>query len=171
MDKPTAEEYAPAFAGYIARVTESDVLGVLAGQPEELRALARTIAPEREQYRYAAGKWSVREVVGHMTDVERVMGYRAFAIGRGDRTHLPGFDDPAYIAASRYDERSLRDLVEDFVLVRAANLRVLEAFDPAEWVRRGIANENTVSVRALAFIMAGHFRHHMESLKSKYGIG
>ena len=169
-ERPAAEEHAPFFAGYVKLVPETDVLPVLAAQPAELRRLAASVPADRETFRYAPGKWSIREIFGHIGDAERVFGYRAFCISRGDQTPLPGFDENDYIAESAYDERTVAELADDFAGLRAANLAVLGRLDPARWARGGNANGNPVSVRALAFIMAGHVRHHLGVLKARYGV-
>jgi hypothetical protein len=169
-ERPAATEYAPFFAGYVSLVPETDVLPVLAAQAEEIRRLAASVPRDRETFRYAPGKWSVRELVGHIGDAERVFGYRAFCISRGDQAALPGFDENDYIDESAYDEQPLADLAGDFAALRASNLAVLGRLDPARWSRVGNANGNAVSVRALAFIMAGHARHHVGVLKTRYGV-
>jgi hypothetical protein len=169
-ERPTKAEYAPFFAGYVSLVTEGDVLSVLEAQAGELRQLAAAVPEERETYRYAPGKWSLREVVGHVTDAERVFGYRAFCISRGEQASLPGFDENDYVARSSYDRQRLADLVSEFAAVRDANLRFLRGLDAQGWGRLGVANRNPVSVRALAFIMAGHVRHHVGVVRSRYGI-
>jgi hypothetical protein len=169
--RPTADEYAPFYAGYIGKVTEDDVLPVLAEQPAILRRLAAAVPTERETYRYAPGKWSVREVAGHLGDAERVFGYRAWRISRGDTTPLSGFDENRYVEASNYGERPLAELVEELAALREANLALLRALPPEAWPRLGTANNNPISVRALAYIMAGHVRHHLEVLRERYGVG
>lgn len=168
--RPEATEYAPFYASYVARVPEEEVLPVLAGQVVEIRALAAAVPPERETFRYAPGKWSVREVLGHVTDGERLFGYRALAIGRGDRSPLPGFDEQAYMVHAGFDEVPLADLAEDFAAAREANLRMLGRFDRDAWLRVGTANATPVSTRALAWIMAGHVRHHLAILEERYGV-
>jgi DinB family protein len=170
MNRPELDEYAPFYAGYVSLVPESDALAVLAAQPAELRTLAAAIPEERETHRYAPGKWSVREVFGHLTDGERVFGYRAFCISRGDKASLPGFDEKEYIAGSDYDERPLAELAFDFTALRGSNLAVLRRLDAEVWGRSGIANGTPVTVRALAFIMAGHVRHHLGVLRTRYGV-
>jgi DinB family protein len=168
--RPAPDEYAPFFAGYVSLVPEPDALAVLRAQPGEIERLARAVPTERETYRYAPGKWSVREILGHIGDAERVFGYRAFCISRGDHTPLPGFDENTYVAESAYDARSAAALAADFALLRAANLAVLDRLDEARFGRIGNANGKPVSVRALAFIMAGHVRHHLGVLKARYGL-
>jgi hypothetical protein len=169
--RPAADEYAPFYAGYVSLVPEGDPLAVLKAQPGELLRLAGSVSPERERYRYAPGKWSVREVVGHLADAERVFGYRAFCISRGEQAPLPGYDEKAYMVGSGFDERPLSEHVQELALLREANLRVLRRLDAGGWCRRGTANASPVTVRALAFIMAGHVRHHLSVLRERYGVG
>jgi hypothetical protein len=170
LPRPSVSEYAQFYAGYVSRVPESDILGVLGGQAEELLRVARSVPPSREQYRYAPGKWSIREVFGHLIDAERVFGYRAFCITRGEHRPLPAFDEQAYVASSRYDQRTLPDLVREFTMVRGSHMAFLTTLGEAEWGRSGIAAEAPVSVRALAFIMAGHLRHHLNVLTTRYDV-
>ena len=127
MRRPRDDEYPGSCRDYVGLVPEDDILTVLARQPEELRALASRVPRDRESFRYAAGKWSIREVIGHMTDGERVFGYRAFCISRGDQVSLPGFDENEYVAASGYDRRPLGELVGVFSALRAANLAEFRA--------------------------------------------
>ena len=169
-ERPTKAEYAPFFAGYVSLVTEGDVLAVLEAQPGELHQLAAAVHGGRETYRYQPGKWSLREVFGHLTDAERVFGYRAFCISRGEQVPLPGFDENDYVARSSFDQQPLAHLVSEFAALRDANLHFLRRLDDAGWGRLGVANENPVSVRALAFIMAGHVRHHIGVVRSRYGV-
>lgn len=169
--RPEATEYAPFYESYVSRVSEEEILAVLAGQVVEIRRLAAAVPAEREGHRYAPGKWSVREVLGHVTDCERLFGCRALCIGRGDRQPLPGFDEQAYMVHAGFDGVPLADLAEDFAAAREANLRMLRRFDAGAWRRVGTANGVPVSTRALAWIMAGHVRHHLAVLEERYGIG
>lgn len=171
IEKPGESEYASFYAGYIARVPAESVLEILDRQSGQLRELASTASPEQQEFRYAPGKWSVREVVGHLIDGERVFGYRAFRISRGDQTPLPGFDENEYVAASNYHHRDLASLAEEFALVRAGNLAVFKGLSEEDWRRIGTANGYPISVRALAFIMAGHVEHHVALLGERYGLG
>jgi DinB superfamily len=170
IERPGESEYAPFYAGYVAKIAAVDVLDVLERQSEQLRELASVASPEQQVFRYAPGKWSVREVVGHLIDGERVFGYRAFRIGRGDQTPLPGFDENQFVAASDYDRRDLASLTDEFALVRAANLAVFRGLSEADSRRIGTANGQPISVRALAFIMAGHVEHHLAILGERYGL-
>ncbi|HXM47732.1 MAG TPA: DinB family protein [Pyrinomonadaceae bacterium] len=169
--QPLESEYAPDYQGYIGQVTEQEILPVLRSQLDALDVLLGRVTPERETYRYAEGKWSIREIAGHLIDGERVFGYRAFAIARGDRNNMPGFDQNEYILTSPYNRIDLEDLLSEFRLARLSNIAMLRTLDDESWMRIGTANDNQVSVRALAFIMAGHVRHHMEVLRERYELG
>lgn len=168
--RPADTEYAPFYASYIARVPETDPLPALEAQPAELHRLADRIAPEDETFRYAPDKWSVRQVIGHMIDTERVMGYRAFCIGRGEGKPLPGFDEKDYVANADSEERSVKELAHEFAAVRHANLWTIRRWAPEDWDRVGNANGKSVSARAIAYIMAGHVRHHIALLRERYDI-
>ena len=171
IERPNDSEYAPFYSGYIAKIPAADVLEILESQISQLRELAAATSPEQQVFRYAPGKWSVREVFGHLIDGERVFGYRAFRIGRGDQTPLSGFEENDYVAASGYHRRELASLADELALVRAANLPVFRTLSEEEWRNMGTANGHPISVRALAFIMAGHVRHHLDILSERYGLG
>lgn len=166
---PPADEYAPAFAGYVARILDGeDILAALARQGDEAVALLSGVPASRGDYRYAPGKWSIKEIVGHLSDTERVFAYRALRIGRGDATPLPGYDDQAYVPQQRAADRPLVDLVEEWGAVRLATVALLKNLPPAAWPRKGIAGGHPASVRALAYVIAGHTRHHLEVLEARY---
>jgi hypothetical protein len=170
MNRPAETEYAPFYAGYVGLVPETDVVAVLEEQKDVFRRFAAAVPPDRERHRYAEGKWSIREVAGHLVDGERVFGYRAFAFSRGERAPLPSFDENAYVAASLYDRVPLADLVGELLGVRDANLAMLRRLGEAEWSRVGTASGKPISVRALGFVMAGHPRHHLGVLRERYGV-
>lgn len=170
MNRPAETEYAAFYAGYVSLVPEADVLSVLEGQKDAFRRLAAGVGSERERHRYAAGKWSIREVAGHLADAERVFGYRAFAFSRGEKAPLPSFDENEYVAASGYDHVPLADLVAELITVRDANLAMLRRLTEREWAHVGTASGKPISVRALGFIMAGHPRHHLGILRERYGV-
>jgi hypothetical protein len=170
IERPAEGEHNPYYSKYISLVTEEDVLGVLDRQLETIRALAASLSPDRETYRYAKGKWSVRQVIGHLIDAERVFGYRAFRISRGDETPLSGFDENTYVERSPYEGVAATILAEEFAHVRGANLAMLRQLDAARFVLKGTANNNPISVRALVYIMAGHVRHHLNGLRQNYGV-
>jgi hypothetical protein len=168
--RPADNEYAPFYAGYVSLVPEEDVLLALERQVDEVRALCSAVPKDRERLRYAAGKWSVREVIGHLVDGERVFGYRAFCISRGEQGALPSFDENAYVGASRYDAVSLAEIARELVAVRETNLLALRRLDGDAWTRVGTASGKPVSVRALAYVMVGHVRHHLAILRERYGV-
>lgn len=169
--RPFDDEYAPFYAGYVELVPETDVLPVLEAQSEELRRAAEAVPADRETFRYAPGKWSVREVFGHMADAERLFAYRALSIARGNDVELPDFDENASMGPARFDARPLASLVDELVAVRAANLPLYRHLAPEDWLRVGTAAGSPVSVRALAFMAAGHVRHHLGVLRERYGVG
>ena len=170
LARPEAAEYAPFYAGYVARVSEDDVLKALSKQQDEVRALAGSLPLAKESFRYADGKWSVRQVLGHLVDGERVFGYRAFCFSRGEQAALPGFDENEYVAAAGADRFPAAELAEEFAAVRASNLLFLRRLSAAEAARVGTASGKPISVRALAYIMAGHPRHHLAVLRERYGV-
>jgi len=171
VGRPEADEIPSHYVGYIKRVPELDPVIVCAAQIEETATLLRGLSEEDARYRYGRGKWSVKEVVGHLADVERIMAYRALRIACGDTTPLPSFDENAYVPIAKFDNRSLADLVGELRTVRAATLALLRTFDSEAWRRRGTASGKPVSVRALAFMIPGHERHHLEILRTRYGVG
>jgi hypothetical protein len=170
MPRPNESEYAPYFSRYIDRVTETDIFPVLDGQLELMRGVVARARGARERFAYAPGKWTIREVAGHVSDTERVFGYRAFVFGRLDVNALPGFDENTYVQNARFGDIPLADIVGEFAHVRQANIQLLRGLAPACWDASGVANGRTVSVRALAFLMAGHVRHHLKGLAENYGV-
>jgi hypothetical protein len=170
IERPQQNEYPPFYQGYVARVPETDILQALREPPKELKRVADSVGA-RERYRYSPGKWSVREIFGHLVDAERFFGHRAFCISRSDPNPLPGFDENAYVAQSNYDSQSVSDLAHAFALLREANVQHLQSLSEDVWPREGVANGKTITVRALGYIMVGHARHHLAVLKERYGIG
>jgi hypothetical protein len=169
--RPAPSEYAPYYAGYVERVPDGDLLAQLRRQIQDTRALLRDLPPSRAVHRYAAGKWSVAEVVGHLADAERILSYRALRIGRGDGTPLASFDENAYVPAGGFDHRTLPDLVDEFTAVRAATVALLGGLPGDAFARSGTASSRPVTVRALAYTIAGHELHHVAILRERYGIG
>jgi hypothetical protein len=168
--RPADTEFAPFYASYIARVPETDPLPALEAQPAELQVIADRVAPDDELFRYAPDKWSIRQLFGHLIDTERVMGYRAFCIARGETKPLPGFDEKDYVARADSDDRPVKALAHEFAAVRHANLWAIRRWEPEDWDRIGTANGKAVSARAIAYIMAGHVRHHVALLRERYGL-
>jgi hypothetical protein len=168
--RPAEGDYPDYTRGYVSLVTDGDVLGLLRHQLSLVRAIAAGVSDSREQTGYAPGKWSIRQVVGHLGDCERVFGYRALAISRSDGTPLPGFDENTYVSNSAYAETPLAELIEELVLLREANLRMLGRVVDRQWLQAGTANGQRITLGALAFVMAGHMRHHLNILQERYGV-
>jgi hypothetical protein len=166
--RPSADEYAPYYETYVSLVPEGNVVGTLAQQLEETLALLRNVPAAREDFSYEPDKWSIKEVVGHMTDAERIFSYRALCIARGDKANLPGMDQVEYMTNATFSKRRLGDLAAEFEYVRRATLSLLRHLDEDAWLRRGTANDNEISVRALAYILAGHEAHHVNVLRERY---
>lgn len=167
MHRPTPTEYAPFYAGYVALVPETDIQAALAAQLDELRALLDPVPEAVGNVRHPPYTWSVKEVVGHLTDGERIFGYRALRFSRGDATPLAKFDENDYAAAAGFDRFPLADLVEEFALVRRASLYLFRQIPEGAWARVGVASDNPMTVRALAYVMVGHVRHHLAILRQR----
>ncbi len=161
QQKPDASEYAPYYARYVATVPAGDIVETLNTQLAETLAFVGGVGEERSGEPTAPGKWSLKQVVGHLADTERVMSYRALCIARGDATPLPGFDQDDYVRTAGSNERSLASLADELTDVRRATVRLLDTLPAEAWDRRGTASDNPVSVTGLAHIMAGHERHHL----------
>jgi len=168
IGRPEKGEYASFYENYISEVQGNDILTTLDEQRRQMLLLLSGRKESDGDIRYAPGKWSVKEVLGHICDAERIMGYRALRIARNDSTPLPGFDENTYVANAPFAHLPLPDLIEDFIAVRRASLSLFRNFDEPAWTRRGIANNNEVTVRALAYIIAGHELHHRRMLEEKY---
>jgi hypothetical protein len=167
--RPEVGEYAPSFADYVARVADDeDIVAVLVAQLDQVLAHLGRIPEARGNYRYVPDKWSVKEIVGHLCDTERVFAYRALRIGRGDSTPLPSFDDQAYVAGVRAGDRTLANLAAEWGDVRRATVALFRNLPAEAWHRRGTASDQPISVRALAYIIAGHARHHLQVLEQRY---
>jgi len=166
--RPGPGEHAEYYGRYTRLVPDGDLVEILERQMEETAAFLRGIPARLHDHRYAEGKWSIKEVIGHLGDTERIFAYRALRIGRGDTTPLPGFDENAYVADARFAEQEYAHLVEDFIAVRRATVSLLRSFDAEEAARVGEASGWPVSARALAAIMAGHVIHHTAILRERY---
>ncbi len=168
MSRPEKEEYAGYYETYVSLVEEIDIVPVLENQLSELQSLFAEISEEKADFRYAEGKWSIKELVGHIIDGERVFAYRSLRFSRNDETLLAGFEEKSYIANSNYSNAELADLAEELSLLRRANILFFKNLTDEAWLRTGTASDATVSVRALAYIMVGHIRHHANILRSRY---
>lgn len=166
--RPESEEAAPYYTRYIDRVPGEDVLGALAAQEAELPALFESVSEERSLYRYGPGKWSIRGVLSHVNDCERLFTFRALWFARGFDSPLPSFDEQVASAADGADNRSWASHVAEFRALRAATRALFEGLPPGAWDRRGIASDLPFTVRALAFIAAGHAAHHAAILRERY---
>jgi hypothetical protein len=171
FSRPAADEHDPYYAPYIARVPEGDIIEILAAQIGETQRLLAGISERQALHRYAPGKWSVKEVIGHLADGERIFAYRALRAARADQTPLPGFDENTYVPAGRFDTRPLSSLLDELSAARQSTVALLRGIDDEASRRRVSANDRPISVRALAYVIAGHERHHVAILKERYGIG
>jgi DinB superfamily len=169
VPRPEPTEYAPYYAKYLDLVPEDDILPALEAQLAETLAVLRAAPEGQGDVRHPPYTWTVKEVVGHITDTERVMGYRALRFARGDQTPLPGFDEQIYVPAGQFDRVPLRDLAAEFEAVRRSHLPLFRHLPAAAWARGGKANDNPVTVRALAYIIVGHARHHTAILRKRLG--
>jgi uncharacterized damage-inducible protein DinB len=170
LPRPAADEHAPYYGRYIALVKGDDAVDALITQIDVTADLLGRVDEQRAASRYAPGKWSLKQVVGHMTDAERVFAYRALRFARADQTELPGFEENDYAENGGFDARPLEDLVLEYRAVRAASIALFGSIAPEAAVRRGVANHTPMSVRALAWTIAGHELHHRGVLIERYGI-
>lgn len=169
ITRPNADEYGQFYAGYIARVPEGgDPLALLETQRQQIRDLLGGLSDAQALSRYAPGQWSIKEVVGHLTDFERVFSYRALRISRGDQTPIPGFDQDFFVANANYDDHPLADLLTEWDTLRAGTLMLFRSLTPEMLTQRGIASDNPISPRAIIYIAAGHTNVHLESLRTEY---
>lgn len=166
--RPDLSEHAPYFSRYIDLVPEDDILRALEEQGGQTARLLATIDESRAAFRYAPDKWSIRQLVGHIEDSERVFAYRALSIARGETQPLPGFDQNSWMVNAPFDSSTLRDRAESLASVRRSTIQLFRALDDAAWERSGLANDNLVSVRALAYTTVGHERHHINLLRHRY---
>jgi uncharacterized damage-inducible protein DinB len=170
VPRPLADESIPYYHGYISHVPGENLGEQLPAQVQELDRLFESVTDRAALARYANGKWSVKEVLGHLSDTERIFGYRLLRIARGDQTALSGYDENAYVPAGSFDRRPLAELLAEFRAVRLSTTAMMEGLPPESWTRRGVANGQPVSTRALAYIIVGHVTHHMGTLRDRYGL-
>ena len=166
--RPEPTEYAEYYHKYISRVADGNIIAVLGSQIDNTVALLHGLSEAQAAFRYAPDKWSVKQVVGHMIDGERVFGYRAMRFARNDQTPLPGFEQDDYVKAATFDDQSLSDLASEFEHVRRANLLMFQGLNAEAWGRTGEANGDRVTVRGVAYIIAGHELHHVGIIRTKY---
>jgi DinB superfamily len=171
LTRPTAEEAAPYYQDYIARVGGENMGELLLEQLAEVERLCGSLDNAAAMARYAPGKWSVKEMLGHLNDSERIFSYRLLRISRGDQTPLPGFEQNDYVPAGRFDERPLAELLAEFRAVRLSTVALAAGIPSERWSSSGVASDNRVTARALIYIIVGHVTHHLGVLRERYGLG
>jgi uncharacterized damage-inducible protein DinB len=169
MDFPRPDEYAEYYSGYMKYIPgDKNIIQVLEEGRDIMQSFVASLTEENGNYAYAEGKWSVKEVLGHIADVERVMSYRAMCIARGEKQMLPGFDQDEYVKRADFNKRSLDDLADELLYIRNGSLTLFRSFDEETVLRKGNINNYETSVRAFMFIIAGHELHHMKILRERY---
>jgi uncharacterized damage-inducible protein DinB len=168
LSGPQADEYAPYYGRYTSLVPAGDILRTLEKQQHETVALLSGLSEKHAEYRYAPGKWSIKQTLGHILDTERIFAYRVLRIARNDRTPIEGYEQDDYVRFGPFEQLRLADLLEEFATVRSATLSLLRGLDEQAWLRRGIANNCEISVRAAVYVIAGHEIHHRNVLREKY---
>lgn len=167
MNPLKSDEYPAIYSDYIETIT-GDVMELLSEQITAFPEFLASIPPGKSEYAYMEGKWTIKEVVGHVIDTERIMAYRALRFARNDTKELIGFEPEDFVANARFNERSLESFAEEFVLVRKSNLMLFRSFNDHELARKGIASERLISVRAFLYIIAGHLNHHRNIIRERY---
>lgn len=171
LPRPAAGEAPPFQEEYIAEVSGENIGEQLVGQLADLERLFASLDDGAALARYAPGKWSIKEILGHLSDAERIFAYRLLRITRGDSTPLPGFDENAYVPAGRFDDRPLATLLAEFRAVRLSSAALMAGIPQSAWAERGQASGHPISARALAYIIVGHAAHHVAVLRDRYGLG
>lgn len=167
--RPAITDYPEHYQEYVNLVPEGDIIAIINAQTEETVAYIKD-NEDRRDFRYAEGKWSLIEVIGHMIDTERIQAYRLMRIARGDKTPLAGYDDEAYVENAHFSTRTIDDLLEEFVAVRTSTVSLLRGLSEDAWEKRGFANNGEFTVLALAYIIAGHELHHLKLIKERYMV-
>jgi hypothetical protein len=168
LNRPDPDEYNEYFRRYVSCVPDEDLMAFLTRQAAHVEARLALVPADRESFRYEPGKWSIREVIGHVTDTERVFSFRLLHFARRDPATLPGMDQDVFMAGSRFDERPLDSITAEFVAVRAATIALVASLKPEDADRVGVASGFPFTVRALAWIIAGHAQHHLNVLAERY---
>ncbi|PHG09113.1 DinB family protein [Bacillus toyonensis] len=166
--RPGTNEYNPYYSTYIKLVPDGDIIHILEQQMKETNLLLKDISDSEGHFRYAPNKWSIKEVIGHIADTERIMAYRLVSIARGETAELPGYNDDMYVLRAAFDKQSMHDLLTNLTVVRQSTVHLLKSLDTDAWLQRGIANNSEVTVRTLANIIAGHELHHRQIIKVRY---
>ncbi len=166
--RPSKNDYAEYYHKYVEELEGDNILKILDKQLNKNLELFNSVSEEKANYHYSEGKWSIKELLGHMVDTERIFAYRALCIARGEKQHLPGMEQDDYVKEADFDKRQFTDMVKEYELVRKSNLQLFRSFSDKELSRRGVASNNEVTVLAIMFIIAGHELHHIKVLKEKY---
>ncbi|GHI01190.1 DinB family protein [Neobacillus kokaensis] len=166
--RPTENEYPKYYVPYVQAVPEGNLTEILKDHLEKMTQLFEEISEKDSLFRYAENKWSIKEVLGHITDTERIMSYRLLRVGRGDQTELAGFDENLYVQGAKSNQLSLKDLLEDFILTRNATISLIRNMPEEAWTNKGFANGSEITTRAIAYIIAGHEAHHRSIIKDRY---
>ena len=166
--RPESSEYAPYYGKYVALVPDGDIAVTLSRQIDATAAFLSPLSEQQAAYAYAPGKWSIKEVLGHLMDTERIFTYRALRIGRNDKTPLPGYEQDDYVASANFNGRSLSGLLEEFAAVRNSTVQLFKHFTDKEWERRGTANQVEMTALSLGYVVAGHELHHMDVVRKRY---
>ena len=169
--RPSAADYPEYFGRYISLVPTGDIIDIMTAQIEALRALLEPVGEKGAGYAYAPGKWTIREVVGHLTDTERVFAYRATAFARGDAQPLPGFDQDKWMPFGKFDERKLADLLDEFSDTRRSSLALVRGMPEEALARKGVASGKEISVLSCICNIPGHVKYHLDHLQQHYGVG
>jgi DinB superfamily len=167
LTRPDRSEYADFYANYIAKVPDGDVIAILSSQPTAYRKLLGALSEEAASARPQPGKWNVKEIIGHLCDAERIQSYRALRFARGDQQELHGFEQDDYVREAHSDARNLGELLDEFEGIRNSTVALLKSFPSDVEQRSGVANGAPVTVRAMAYIIAGHTQHHYDLLKAR----
>ncbi|MEY2940474.1 MAG: hypothetical protein RJA67_159 [Bacteroidota bacterium] len=170
MHLPASYEYpnAPYFAEYLSFDKEENLFDVLKNQSKEIIDIFESFDKGQAEFTYAAGKWSIKGLLGHMVDTERIFSYRVLAISRGEKTALPGFDENEYQAASEYETQDVKEILAQYKATRVATMLLFNSFSTKQWNQMGQANGKSISARALAWMIAGHEKHHLRIIKERY---
>lgn len=170
MPRPAASDFPPYFERYISLVPEEDIQQVMASSMQELKLALSVISNEKAGFAYAQDKWTVKQLLQHVIDAERIFAYRALCIARGEKQSLPGFDENAYAANADASDRHLKELKEEMMTVRQGSVLLFQSFTPEMLSKTGLTNNNPINVLSIGYILIGHWRHHSSILKSRYGI-
>lgn len=171
LPRPAAGEFDPASSGYVALAPAlDDPVHWLTAQRDRVRDVYARINEDRAGYRYAPDKWSVREVLGHVSDAERILSYRLLRVARGDATPLPGFDENTYVPAAAFGRRPIADVIDEWMAVRGATIALVRGMPDEAWARRGVANDQPVTARGVLYVLVGHVEHHLKVLDARYGV-